>query len=123
MRQKFAKETTRKRKANKSFIVSRKISNSTKIITNMSDTIDNKTKCLMYALNLTKSYHKLQIQQILNQLNQFKIESTIDSNSTVNANASSKSNSNANVSANAKTNQKINSDIDMKNTQIEQNNQ
>ena len=46
----------------------------------MSDAIDNETKCLMYALNLANSHHKSQIQHILNQLNQFKIDNTIDSN-------------------------------------------
>ena len=57
-------------------------------------------------------------------MNEFKIDSTIDSNSTENANASLNSNSNANVNANmnANANQRINSDIEMKNRQIEQNN-
>ena len=87
----------------------------------MNDAIDNKTKCLMYALNLTNSNHKSQIQHILNQLNQFKIESTIDANS--NANASSNTNVSANSNPNANSNQAINTDIKMENTQIEQNDQ
>ena len=61
---KIAKKTTRKRKANKSSIWRRKISNSTKIVTNMNDAIDNETKRLMYALNLANSYYKSQIQHI-----------------------------------------------------------
>ena len=44
---KNVKETIRKRKANKLSIWSRKISSSTKIVTNMNDAIDNETKCLM----------------------------------------------------------------------------
>ena len=79
----------------------------------MNDAIDNKTKCLMYALNLTNSHNKSHIQHILNQLNQFKIDSTINSNS----------NANANSNVNANFNQKINTDIEMKNAQSKQNNQ
>ena len=55
---KNAKETSRKRKSNKSSIWSRKISNATKIVTSINDAIDNGTKCLMYALNLTNSHDK-----------------------------------------------------------------
>ena len=58
---KNAKETTRKRKVNKSSLWCRKISNSTKIVTNMNDAINNETKYLMYALNLIDFYHKSQI--------------------------------------------------------------
>ena len=64
----------------------------------MNDAIDNETKCLMYALNLANSYYKPQIQHILNQLNQFKIDNTMESKSNANANS----------------NQKINTDIEMK---------
>ena len=64
----------------------------------MNDVIDNETKCLMYALNLANSHHKSQVQLILNQFNQFRIDNTIDSNSNANANL----------------NQKINTDIEMK---------
>ena len=90
---------------------------------NINDAIDNETKCLMYALNLTDSHHESQIQHILNQLNQFKIDHSIDSNSNANANASLTTNANAQSSANANANasQKINNEIEMKNTQIEQN--
>ena len=73
--------------------------------------IENETKCLMYALSLANSEYKPQIQHILNQLYQFKIDSTMTLNS--------KSNSNANENAS----QKINVDSEMKNTQVEQNNQ
>ena len=55
---KNAKETTRKRKANKLLIESRKISNLTKIVVNINDPINNATKCLMYKLNLVNSHHK-----------------------------------------------------------------
>ena len=41
---------------------------------NINDAIDNETKCLMYALNLINSNYKSQIQHILNQLNQLKID-------------------------------------------------
>ena len=71
----------------------------------MNDAIDNETKCLIYALNLTTFHDKPQIQHVLNQLNEFKIDSTIDSNSNANANS--------NVSANF--NQEISTDIEMKN--------
>ena len=83
----------------------------------------------MYALNLTNFHHKSQIQHILNKLNKLKTDSTTDSNSnanvslTANINTSSNSNSNVNVNTNANANQEINSDIEMKNTQIEQNGQ
>ena len=77
----------------------------TKIVTNINDAIDNETKCLMYALNLTDSHDKPQIQHILNQLNRFKIDSTIDSNS----------NANANSNVNLNFNQKINTNIKIKN--------
>ena len=83
----------------------------TKIVTNIKDTIDNETKCLMYALNLANSEYKPQIQHILNQLHQFKIDSTMTVNS--------KSNSNENENAS----QEINVDSEMKHTQVEQNNQ
>ena len=36
---------------------------------NKNEAIDNKTKYLMYALNLTNFHHPSQIQHILNQLN------------------------------------------------------
>ena len=55
---KNAKETTRKRKADQSPIWSQKISNPTKIVTGMEDAIDNRTKYLMYALNLANSEYK-----------------------------------------------------------------
>ena len=87
----------------------------------MNDAIDNETKCLMYALNLTNSNHNPQIQHILNPLNQFKIESAIDANS--NANANSNTNVSANSNANANSNQTINTDIEIRNTQIEQHDQ
>ena len=77
----------------------------------------------MYALNSTDSHHKSQIQHILNHLNQFKIDNSINSNSNENANANLTVNANSNSNANANTNQKINNDIKMKNTQIEQNDQ
>ena len=114
---KNAKETTRKRKANKLFILSRKISNSTKIVMNINDAIDNETKYLMYTLNLTNSNYKSQIQHLLNQLNQLKIDNSTNENSNANLNA------NANSIANASFHQKINTDIEMKNAQIEQNHQ
>ena len=78
----------------------------------MNDANDNKTTCLMYALNLTNSHHKSQIQHTLNQLNQFKIDNTIDSNSNTNANSNF-----------CNSNQKINTDIEMKIAQIDQNNE
>ena len=53
----------------------------------MKDTIDNETKCLMYALNLANSEYKPQIQHTLNQLYQFKIDSTMTVNSKSNPNA------------------------------------
>ena len=73
------------------------------MVTNMNDSTKNEAKCLMYALNLTNSHHKPLIQHILNQLNQFKIDSTTDLNSNVNAN----------LNVNANSNQKINTDIEM----------
>ena len=89
----------------------------------MNDAIDNGTICLMYDLNLTNSHDKPQIQHILNQLNLFKIDSTIDLNSNANANSNVIANANANSNVNANFNQKINIDIEVKNAQSEQNDQ
>ena len=54
----------------------------------------------MCALSLANSKHKSQIQHILNQLHQFKIDSTMSLNSS--------SNSKANVNSNTNSNQIIN---------------
>ena len=69
----------------------------------MKDAIDNETKCLMYALNLANSEYKSQIQHILNQLHQFKIDSTMIIDSKSNSNANANSNVNANSNANENT--------------------
>ena len=83
----------------------------------MKDTIDNETKCLVYALNLVNSEYKSQIQHILNQLHQFEIDSTMTLNSKSNLNTNANSNANENASL------KINVDSEIKNTQVEQNDQ
>lgn len=46
--------------------------------------MSNKMKRLMYTLNSTNSNYKSQNQQILNQINQFKIDNCINANANTN---------------------------------------